>query len=656
MIISEFTLATTTCALPLVWAGPILRRLTPERVCLWLATSEQVELKLSLQPEQQGPVSFDTERLAPCLQQIQLSGKLYLYLLDLQLDALLPAEQWISYDLQLKASTGNWQNWRQWAEDLVYPGRDLPGFILKPKVHSVLHGSCRKPHFAAGDGLVRADQQLQDTAPAQWPSLLMLSGDQIYTDDVAAPMLYAIHQLIAKLDFADESLPCSTLSSAHELHSKTPFYYQREKLLPSTEAGLAVLKQLFKGAKKPVFTTDSAHNHLISMAEVFSMYLLVWSPAPWQGVDLQMPEALLNSFSPERQQRCVKYSKNLQEFKAGLGQVRRLMAHLPVAMIFDDHDITDDWNLTAEWEQTAYEHPFSRRIIGNALMGYLLFQGLGNAPEKVQQLLPLCQQALKQPGTELHNECINSLLKFSEWHYSWPTQPPLLVLDTRTQRWRSETSLGKPSGLMDWESVTELQQQLLGHEAVLLVSPAPVFGVKLIETIQRIFTSFGKPLMVDAENWMTHPGSAYALLNLFRHPKTPRNFVILSGDVHYSFVFQVALKHKEQSPSIWQITSSGLKNEFPHRLLAILDTANRWLYASRSPLNWFTKRRQMKIIHHKPIGETKGRRLVNAAGIGLLELTAEGVPNKIQQLCADGDTVSFELEKGHEELTQNQSV
>ncbi len=67
--------------------------------------------------------------------------------------------------LQLKTSGGDWQNWQQWAEDLVYPGRALPGFVIKPKVHSVLHGSCRKPHFGAGDGLVRADQQLKDTTP-----------------------------------------------------------------------------------------------------------------------------------------------------------------------------------------------------------------------------------------------------------------------------------------------------------------------------------------------------------------------------------------------------------------------------------------------------------------------------------------------------------
>ena len=34
---------------------------------------------------------------------------------------------------------------------------------------------------------------------------------------------------------------------------------------------------------------------------------------------------------------------------------------------------------------------------------------------------------------------------------------------------------------MDWESLTDLQQNLRGHEAVLMVSAPPLFGVKLIE-------------------------------------------------------------------------------------------------------------------------------------------------------------------------------
>ncbi len=57
---------------------------------------------------------------------------------------------------------------------------------------------------------------------------------------------------------------------------------------------------------------------------------------------------------------------------------------------------------------------------------------------------------------------------------------------------------------MDWEALSDFQHQILDHSAVIVVSPAPVFGVKLIEIVQRIFTFFGKPLLVDAENWMAH--------------------------------------------------------------------------------------------------------------------------------------------------------
>ncbi|MBY0416829.1 MAG: alkaline phosphatase family protein, partial [Pararheinheimera sp.] len=85
--------------IPLVWAGPLLRRLTPGRICLWLATSEQVELKLQLQPEQGEALQFDAKQLQPWVQQLQLAGKLYLYFLDLELSEALPTEHWISYDL-----------------------------------------------------------------------------------------------------------------------------------------------------------------------------------------------------------------------------------------------------------------------------------------------------------------------------------------------------------------------------------------------------------------------------------------------------------------------------------------------------------------------------------------------------------------------------
>lgn len=638
----------TLPSLPLVLAGPILRAVNAKQLTFWLATSSPVKLQLTLQADGQNARHFSEQQLAAHCRSIRCAEKLFLQLIHIPLSDPLPEEVWISYDLQLATEQDQleWLGWRHWAPDLVYPGRDNPGFIIKSKLRRLLHGSCRKPHFDCADGLLAADdflaQQLQHFDASQWPALLLLSGDQIYADDVAAPMLRAIHQLIAQLGFANETLPCSIVDNSAELHQQAPHYFQRNNLLPKTAGGQAVLQQVFKGVKKPIFTSDSARNHLISLAEMMAMYLLVWSPSGWQPEATELSPELNAQLSATEQQQYCSQQVIVQQFAAGLPKVRRLLAHLPSAMIFDDHDVTDDWNLTAEWEQTAYDHDFSRRIIGNALVGYLLCQAWGNTPARFEPaLLTRVEQAFSNSGSKQHQDLITELLRFEQWHYQWPTEPPLLVLDTRTRRWRSEVSLAKPSGLLDWEAITELQQDLLGHSAVVLVAPAPVFGVKLIEGIQRIFTFFGKPLLVDAENWMAHRGTAYALLNLFRHPKTPKHFVILSGDVHYSFVYEVKLRGKSEGPDIWQITSSGIKNEFPSRLLDVLDRLNRWLYSPRSPLNWLTKRRRMKIVPHKPEHARSGERLLNRSGIGLVDLNADGSPKRIAQLTNSGELICF---------------
>jgi hypothetical protein len=210
------------------------------------------------------------------------------------------------------------------------------------------------------------------------------------------------------------------------------------------------------------------------------------------------------------------------------------------------------------------------------------------------------------------------------------------VLDTRTRRWRSEMNLKQPSGLLDWEALSELQQELLDHPSAIIVSPAPVFGVKLIETVQRVFSWFGYPLLVDAENWMAHRGAAQVILNIFRHSRTPGNYVVLSGDVHYSFVYEVLIRHRKAGPRIWQITSSGIKNEFPPALLEWFDRLNRWLYSPRSPLNWLTKRRRMRIVPHVPEHAEAGERLWNSAGIGQVFFNEKGQPQDIFQLNSNG--------------------
>lgn len=634
--------------LPLLLAGPVLRRVEARRLVLWLATSAPVALRLRVD-----------DRLVPvpAARRVAAGGHLFHHLIDAELPEPLVPDAWTSYTLEVAdaAAEGGWRDLLAAEPGLCYPGHTRPGLRWQPRVASLLHGSCRKPHHAAGprdagDGLVEADRLLQrlltGDATTAWPSALVLSGDQVYADDVAGPLLRAIHQLARRLALPDEALPGvdpEGPASARALVDHPLGYYRREHILPRQAVKSGLKDILFGGVAKPVFTTDSAHNHLISLAEVLCMYLLVWSPVPWQGLDLSAPPGL----SARERQRFEREAAALQGFVQGLGAVRRAMAHLPVAMIFDDHDITDDWNLSAEWETVAYGHPFSRRVIGNALLGYLLHQGWGNRPEAFADALPHLEAALQQPGSDAHDAAITHLLHCHQWHYVWPTEPALVVLDSRTHRWRSDLSSRQPSGLLDWESLTDLQQTLLDREAVLLVSSAPIFGVKLIETLQHLFSWAGRPLVVDAENWMGHAGAASAILNIFRHPRTPQHFVVLSGDVHYSFVYDVKLRRRTRlrtgarSPDIWQICSSGLRNTFPAGLLALLDHGNRWLYSPRSPLNWFTRRRHLRVVPRKPEGLPHGRRLLDASGIGLVELDEHGRPWRIRSLLTDGRDVAY---------------
>lgn len=633
--------------LPTLLAGPILRKTSPKELNFWLATSApcdvRVDLHLPDQPIWQQQLTCDT----PALRHLRLGQHLYILLIHIEPPQTLPEDTFIAYDVQLQQQ-GNWLSLTETAPHLIYPNQQLPRLQIKPKVSSILHGSCRKPHHLGTDGLAEADtllQSLQQPNPTDtpaWPSFLLLSGDQIYADDVATPTLQAIHQLSHKLGLFDEPLPglqhCQ-INNAEQLYQHQHCYYHRQELLPHTEANEGIIEALFTGAKKPIFTSVHAHNHLISLGEYLLMYLLVWSPTPWQLVHIKQPA----DFSPKDQQRYRQEHIAINEFINFLPQAARAMAHLPCAMIFDDHDVSDDWNLNLSWEQAVYNHPLSKRMVGNGLLAYCITQGWGNAPDKFSPtLLDQIQTVIAQPGTPAYEACLDELLKFQGWDYQWPTEPALVVLDTRTRRWRSEQDPDNPSGLLDWEALQELQDLLKGKHSVMLASAAPIFGVKLIEVIQRIFTWFGKPLTVDAENWMSHPGTANGILDIFRHPETPENFTVLSGDVHYSFVYDVAVRGHEERPHVWQVCSSGIRNTFPDKLINTFDFLNRWLFAPWSPLNWFTRRRNMRITPRKPDHRRSGQRLLNGAGIGLIEFDEQGCPQRISQLTAINEPIRFE--------------
>ena len=545
----------------------------------------------------------------------------------------------IGYSLSFSddAQQASWENEQR---GLLYDGQPSLCFHYTETPETILHGSCRKPHFHSDDALAQVDVLHKNAFKKQndFPDLLLMTGDQIYADDVAGPMLKAIHSVIDRLGLYHEALEGAVVTNTNELATHEHGYYERELLLPQIATN-TVLSSIFFGAKKkPVFTSVNAQNHLIGSAEIIAMYLLVWSDTLWADINIDK-----DGIPPKYHAIFDKEHEALNGFVKQLPQVRRALAHIPTYMIFDDHDVTDDWNLTRGWEQEVYGNPLSKRMIGNALIGYLLCQGWGNAPKKVAPLIAKVQESMGESGLNSHDEIIDDLLDFDQWHYRLDTTPPIEVLDTRTQRWRSESNMNKPSGLMDWEALCDFQHSIIGKESVIVVSAAPIYGVKVIEAIQKVFTFFGKALTVDAENWMAHKGTANVILNIFRHYKTPPDFIILSGDVHYSFVYDVRLRFRRNSPHITQFTCSGLKNAFPDGLIKWLDRLNRVLYRSKSPLNLFTRRRNMSVKAREPslgYGE-----LFNGCAIGVLKISQKNTDVQCKALLSNGKEVEFPASK-----------
>ncbi|MCS6193478.1 alkaline phosphatase family protein [Shewanella baltica] len=622
--------------LPLILAGPMLRHCDATHFTLWFVSREPLtELTLRL-GEHELPLQDADVHYVP------LGQHAHQYLIMLSRPELLTPNRVMSYQVSAAQHGDIFAAIHQ----LNYGDASTPSVRFTPELTQVFHGSCRNPHHHSDDALVAADThlaQIIDTGVADdRPALIVMSGDQVYIDDVAGPMLNAIGQVIDLLGLQHEQFEGANIASSEALHYQPADLYQRHKnLLPHTQyPAKTALWRWYRN--HPIFTSSIAENHLVSLNEIIALYLLTWSPDLWELVNIPKD---VDGLTPANNARWQNEWQHLLGFKAGLTQVRRFMAHIPVYMMFDDHDVTDDWNLTAKWELAAYEHAFSKRIIGNALIGYTLFQGFGNAPDKfADEIRPLLDAFFAQPQSESQDLLIDELLKFEQWHYTLATSPKLVVLDTRTRRWRSESNLAKPSGLMDWEALMDLQQELLGQSKVIIVSPAPMFGVKLIEAVQRTATLMGASLLVDAENWMAHPGAANALLSIFMHRKTPEEFVILSGDVHYSFSYDISIRFRRSSPNIYQITCSGIKNHFPEKLLPIFDKLNGWFYGHFSPLNLLTKRKRMSLRGRRPNG-APSKRLVNKSGIGILELADDGAPTKIAVLHGDMSETLFEPPK-----------
>ena len=380
--------------LPAILSGPIIRRVEPSSVYLWIALSSKVEIEAQIFQIEYGgaeeyqyiPLQTHTEANT-----FKAGDNLYFYLLKISPDHLhFPPCTLLGYDLFSKKGRQvrtlgsynllNPENPRS----IVYGNLKYPSFTInhESEPDNLLYGSCRKPHGHGDDALFAADVLVENNHLdlTERPNALFLMGDQIYADDVADPLLPIMTELGKDLvgncerDKLNELIP--------------------ENLIPRLDK---VNGRQFLIEHLANFSTRKGDNHLISFGEYAAMYMFSWSPEVW---DYIYEKELLLSFQQIKERDklhlkmdCEKKRKkelsrmesryeeqmdHVRDFVVSLSAARRLMANTPTYMIFDDHDLTDDWNISNKWTSAVRDSALGKHIIGNGLAAYWLFQGWGN--------------------------------------------------------------------------------------------------------------------------------------------------------------------------------------------------------------------------------------------------------------------------------------
>lgn len=438
----------------MLMAGPILRRVEPGLVSVWVATSEPCKVRVELfrgVVDGPGATPMFKGDDPPKANTIKAGDRLHVAVAVVRLpdtQKLVP-DQLYSYNVQLTRTGGGQpatSDLRSLGllvdkQDAGKPphhlalgfnqGR-LPSFALPPLALEdlvLIHGSCRRAAADGPDAMAFIDDTIARsfTEPRKRPHLLMLTGDQIYADDVSPFLLAELNPVAQRLisvstrDTDKEALPILDKQGKDSEAEWRPCDF---KNFPNGK------RTLYCDAHAR-FTSQDREQHLLSFGEYAAMYLLGWSnelwsarpdpkaltaqdpvfvgmfedvdaaKTPWlfdkvEAAERAKEEAKLSptDLAARRQKEqeekekqkpgrfigCRNNLVKLQQFYDALPKVRRALANVPTLMIFDDHEITDDWNIVQRFKLEVYSRPAGRAIVRNGLVAYALFQAWGNNP------------------------------------------------------------------------------------------------------------------------------------------------------------------------------------------------------------------------------------------------------------------------------------
>lgn len=314
--------------LPLILAGPILRRTEPQSVSGWIALQTAAEIQLQVLPAAGDAIGDATQPLLEgTATTIALGKSLHVALITAQPisgESLTPSQIY-AYDLKIYPRQSAMPISLQQALRspthpdvcISYFAHGLPTFALSPEDLNdlqILHGSCRKLHDYELDALPIIDQMIAETAhqPNTRPHQLFFTGDQIYGDEVADAFLWGIHQLQPALFGWEETL-LDQIPDVHR-HQLKP---GKRKVLAESHAGLTASLQ---------GDEHKTQRHLLRFSEYCTSYLFAWSECFWQ---FRFPPASEVGRSGKAAKQWNQQVRNLQATARSQMTVRRALANIP---------------------------------------------------------------------------------------------------------------------------------------------------------------------------------------------------------------------------------------------------------------------------------------------------------------------------------------
>ena len=316
--------------LPFVLAGPILRRVEPNLVSVWVAFNRPATVTITLW---EGRIKTGAAnphvRSDPATPTVRFGDRLHVTTAVLRIpdasEKLLKPGVVYSYDLtvldgstthtlgslgllkSLPTTNGGPPELARPHLALGYTDDFLPSFSLPPATLDdlkLVYGSCRRPTNEHPDAMAMIDDYVTDghlyEDALKRPHQLVLGGDQIYADDLSAGHLLMLNpvanELIGTYE-GDSSLPgpkprvpVQTVAIDYALQPSGPGDTDDEPRrwiaggptpLPIDLVAFPAGRRQGLVLRQAQMTTTDGESHLFSFGEFAAMYLMVWCNSCW---------------------------------------------------------------------------------------------------------------------------------------------------------------------------------------------------------------------------------------------------------------------------------------------------------------------------------------------------------------------------------------